>query len=114
MTAFSIFTIPFLYVIRLIVGNGMIMRIGIWASLITNAYAWCVYLICRNMKGRKLRVWAFSLLLLIPLDIALNVIVSKAVSVHAFDVWDALAIGIILIFALILLGIDYIRERKSQ
>lgn len=114
LTAFSIFTIPFLYVIRLIVGNGMIMRIGIWASLITIAYAWCVYLICRNMKGRKLRVWAFSLLLLILLDIALNVIVSKAVSVQAFDVWDALAIGIILIFALILLGIDYIRERKSQ
>ena len=38
--------------------------------LLVTVDAWCVYLFCRNMKGRKLRVWAFSLLLLIPLDIA--------------------------------------------
>ena len=118
LAAFSIFTIPFLHVISGIIGNGMVMRIGVGASLITIAYLWSVYMIYRKLGGHILRVWAFSLLLLIPLDIAINMVVSKTISGPVFDMWDVLLIGIIIVCDVVLLGIDYLKaggcERKRR
>lgn len=90
LTVFSILIIPFLYVISKIVDNNLIMLIGIRMSLFSIAYLWCVYLIFRRLKERKIIATAFSLLLAIPLCIIINVSLAGILSVSFFDIWDIL------------------------
>ena len=53
LVIFSILIIPFLYVMSMIVGDHLIMQIGVRMSLYSIAYLWCVYLIFRKSKWRK-------------------------------------------------------------
>lgn len=115
LISFSILIIPFLYVISKIIGdNSLIMPIGIKMSLFSIAYLWCVYLIFKRLSTRKLRAAAFSLLLAIPLCLAINITLSKYIPEPMFDIWDVFSFGIIIMGSVVLFIIDYSRKRKVQ
>lgn len=115
LISFSILIIPFLYVLSKIIGDSsLIMPIGIKVSLFSIAYLWCVYLIFKRVSTRKLKAAAFSLLLTIPLCLAINITLSKYISEPMFDIWDAFSFGIIIIGAAVLFIIDYSKKRKVQ
>ncbi len=106
LVIFSVLIIPFLYVMSIIVGNHLIMPIGIRMSLYSIAYLWCVYLIFRKLKRRKIIAVAISLLLTIPLCI-INISLAKNLSTSPFDIWDLLSFAIITMIAITLFIIDY-------
>ena len=107
----SILIIPFLYVISKIIGdNSFIMPIGIKISLFSVVYLWCVYFIFKWLSTRKIKASAFSLLLVIPLCLAINITLSKYISEPMFDMWDIFSFGIIIIGAIILFIIDYFKK----
>lgn len=112
LTVFSILIIPFLYVISKIIGNNLIISIGIRMSLFSIAYLWCIYLIFRRLKNRKIMATAFSLLLAIPLCIIINISLAKILSVSFFDIWDVLSFAIIIVCAIILFIVDYFKRNK--
>lgn len=115
LVSFSIIIIPFLYVISKIIGDsGLIMSIGIKVCLLSTAYLWCVYLISKRLITHKLKAAAFSLLLAIPLCLAINITLSKYISEPMFDIWDVFSFGIIIIGAVTLFIIDYYSKRKEQ
>ncbi len=113
LVIFSILIIPFLYVLSIIVGNHLILSIGIRMSLYSIAYLWCVYLIFRKLKRRKIIAVAISLLLTMPLCIIINISLAKILSVSAFDKWDLLSFAIIAMISTALFIIDYYRIHKS-
>lgn len=112
LTVFSILIIPFLYVISKIIGNNLIMSIGIRMSLFSIVYLWCIYLIFRRLKNRKIMATAFSLLLTIPLCIIINISLAKILSVSFFDIWDVLSFAIIIVCAIVLFFVDYFKRNK--
>ncbi len=113
LAALSVLIIPFLYVISKIVDNNLIMTIGMKMSLFSIAYLWCVYLIFRRLKERRIIAAAFSLLLAIPLCIIINVSLAGILSVSFFDIWDILAFAIMLVSAAALLMADYFKQHKK-
>lgn len=115
LVSFSILIIPFLYAISKIIGDsGLIMSIGIKMCLLSIAYLWCVYLIFKRLNTCKLKAAAFTLLLAIPLCLAINITLSKYISEPMFDIWDVFSFGVIIIGAVVLFVIDYLRKRKEQ
>lgn len=113
LAAFSILIIPFLYVISKIVGNNLIMLIGIRMSLLAIVYLWCIYLIFKKLKERKIMATAFSLLLAIPLCVIINIVLSKILSSVLFDIWDILSFAIIFVSVIALLFVDYFKRHKN-
>lgn len=112
---FSIFIIPFLYVISKIIGDsGFIMPIAIKMSLFSIAFLWCVYLIFKGLRVHKVRAAAFSLSLVIPLCLAINFTLSKYIPGPMLDIWDVFSFGIIIIGIVVLFVVDYLRKRKVR
>lgn len=115
LVSLSVLIIPFLYAINKLIGSSsLIMPIGIRTSLFSIAYLWCVYLIFKELKARKLLAAAFSLLLAIPLCLVINFTLSKYVSEQMLDIWDVFSFGIIAAGAIALFIVDYLRKQKEQ
>lgn len=113
LIVFSVLIIPFLYVISKIVDNNLIMTLGIRISLFSVVHLWCVYLIFRKLKERKIIAMAYSLLLTIPLCLIINISVAKILSISFFDIWDILSFAIILASVITLFMIDYFKRHKK-
>lgn len=109
----SVSIIPFLYVISRINGNNLIMPIAVKTSVLSLIYLWCVYCIFKKLKKQKLKATSLSLLLLLPLCIAINLCIAKILSVSFLDIWDLLSFALIIISAVILLIIDYRIKHKK-
>lgn len=114
LTIFSILIIPFLYVLSKIGGNKWIMTIGIRMSLFSVVYLWCVYLIFRRLKKRKILATAFSFLLAIPLHIAINATLAETLSVPFLDIWDVLSLAAIVVSTIASFWLDSFKIHKSR
>lgn len=100
LAAYSILIIPFLFVIsKILGGSDLIMSIGIRISLLSMIYLWCVYLIFKRLKARKMIAVAFSLLLTIPLCFAINLTLSIYILEPLIDIWDVISFVAILVSA---------------
>lgn len=110
---FSLLIIPFLYILHTIIGGDtFIMRIGIPISFLSILYLWCIYFIFKKLKTKKIRAISLSLLLIIPLNIAINGFLASILSEPLFDAWDMLSFGIILISALTLWIVDCTKKKN--
>ena len=107
LVIFSVLIVPFLYVMSILVGNQLIMPIGIRISLCSIAYLWSIYLVFRKLKRRKIVAAAISFLLTIPLCVVINICLAKTLSISPFDIWDLLSFTIIAIVAIALFIIDH-------
>lgn len=114
MAALSVLVIPFLYAISRIAGNELVMLIGVRASLASIVYLWCVYLLFRKLRERKIMAAAFSLLLTIPLSVLINISLADILSSSPFDVWGAVSFAIISLCAIVLLHIDALRSAAKR
>ena len=111
---FSLLIIPFLYILHTIIGGDtFIMHIGIPISFLSILYLWCIYFIFKKLKTKKIRAISLSLLLIIPLNIAINGFLAAILSEPLFDVWDMLSFGIILISALTLWIVDCTKKKNT-
>lgn len=111
---FSLLIIPFLYILHTIIGGDtFIMRIGIPISFLSILYLWCIYFIFKKLKTKKIRAISLSLLLIIPLNIAINGFLASILSEPLFDAWDMLSFGIILISALTLWIVDCTKKKNT-
>lgn len=114
-TVFSILLIPFLYVLSRIIGeNTIMMPISIRVSLLSIAWLWCAYLICRRFRHKKLTAAAFSLLSAIPLCIAINVSLASILSEPPLDVWDIFSCILLALLAGALLFADSAKNRRQS
>ena len=111
---FSALTLPFLFVLHnLIDSNGLLLPVGIRASIIGIVYLWVVFALFKILKARKLIATAISLLLLIPLSLLTNFALSELTSTSLFDIWDALTLSIVIVLAIVFFAKDFAIQKRG-
>ena len=111
--AVTVFTVPFLAVLELLTGGG-VMAVGVPAAVIGIVYLWCVFMIFKMMKSSRPLAAAVALLLVIPACLLINLVVADKLAQPFLDVWDWLAFGIIAAGAAVFFAIDLKRKGKMS
>lgn len=111
----SIFTVPFLSVLnRLIKISDLIMPIGFRVTLISVIYIWAVYILLYIFKNRKYIAVSLSVIFSIPLCLIINLIVRKYIGGKIIDQWDIMLYSILIISAIIIYGINYMKNKNQN
>ena len=103
LVVLSILIIPFLYVLGAIIKIKAIFSIGAVMAVVGILYLWSVWGIYYKFRARKMFAAGVSILLAIPFNIVANAILAKILAEPMFDMWDALAV-----FLLLIIGIPFI------
>ena len=99
--------LPFLYVLdHLIKTTDMILPVGGRMAVISMAFLWAVFGVFRWLKARKLLAGAVSLVLAIPLNFFIDLALSQQLNEPLLDVWDILAVAILMLAAAILFALN--------
>lgn len=107
----SIFVIPYLYLLSILIKVHEIFSIGTAMAVPSLVFLWLVSAIFHRMeKTRKFAALGISLLTAVPFVFIINGILSKMIGEPILDVWDVLTIFILLVLAFVCLVSDY---RKS-
>lgn len=111
MVAISIFILPFMYILSILVKVGEVFSIGAIMSIITLIFLWIIYILYYRLKERKLLATGITFLFAIPFTFVINITLSKIVGEPVIDVWDILSAFILLILAAAFIIGDYARKK---
>lgn len=107
----SVFSIPFLYIMSILIENAAIFRIGSIMSVLTLIYIWVIYALYTRFRNRKLLATGITLFLAIPFMLLVNIILSKMLAEPILDIWDILSAFILLAVAFSFILGDYAHNR---
>ena len=115
--ALSVLIVPYLFALnKAFIINCLVvdlfLNIAIWIAVVGIVFMWTLFAVFRLLQSRKLLASAITLLLVIPLDLAINFILSRTIGAPLFEIWDAMSSAIIVIIAGLLFCRDYAKRRK--
>lgn len=113
LIACSIFLIPYLYLLSILIKVRAVFTIGWVMSLMSIALLWILFLIYRRLNARKLRAAGITALLLIPFSFCINIALSRMISEPIADIWDILSSFILLVTAFIFFIMDYAKNKST-
>jgi len=118
LIALSIFTIPFLFVLdliinRLLVSAAPIFPIGVRIAPLSILFFWIAFFLFKKCRTRKLAVLAVLALLASPLTLFINIIIANVLGQPWFDVWTIFSISTPIMVAVILFIIDLVVQRRD-
>lgn len=108
LTVLSVFIIPYLYILSILIKENKIFSIGVAMSIIAIVYVWCIFWIFKLFQRRKIKALGMTLLLSIPFYLIANGILSKMILEPRMDIWDILLMTIIITFAIVMFIYDFI------
>ena len=112
LISLSVSIIPYLYLLSRILKVKELFPLGTAISLIILVFLWIMLaVIYRIGKTRKLIALGTITLLAIPLVVIINVLLFKTTETPLFDVWDFMAIFLLLIIAIALFIYDYLEKK---
>ena len=110
----SFIPIPFLAVLAFLLGELIVFTLGACISLISIAAVWIIYRIFSVYRKQLWKAFGFSLLVMIPVPIAITFITACFIPEAQFDFTSCIFnSGITLALSLICFGLDY-SFRKSK
>jgi transcriptional regulator with XRE-family HTH domain len=105
----SIVPIPLLAVLSLLLKKSVIFTLGICITLTAIAAIWAIYGIFRKLKKNIWRAFGFSLLVLVPVPIAMIHLSARFLPQVQFDFTsDIFNSGITIALSLVCFGLDYL------
>lgn len=110
MVSMSIFVIPYLYVLSMLVKVYTVFRIGTIMSIISMIYIWLIFVLYNRLRARKLLMIGIALLLSIPFVFIVNIILSKMISEPVIDMWDILSVFVLLVVAFAFFVYDHFKQ----
>lgn len=111
LAALTVGIFPFLYVLNLLIpAGGLVFSIGAPIAAVSAVYLWAVFALFRRRRERKLLAGVLALLLMLPVDVAVNAVLKEPL----LDPWDLLAFAILAILAAALWLRDRARREKSH
>lgn len=113
IVSLSVFIIPFLYILSILVKNTAVFRIGTPMSVFTLIYMWVVYALYTRFRQRKLLATGVTLFLAIPFMLLVNMTLSKMIAEPMIDIWDILSAFILLVAAFAFMFGDYAHNKGS-
>lgn len=113
LLSLTIFIIPFLYILSILIRNTEVLSIGAVMSVIGIIYLWSIVGIFQKVEKRKYIAIGISLLLGIPVCFIINIALSKMVLGPVIDIWDILTVSILLIISTIMFIKEYLDIKKK-
>ncbi len=111
MLSLSIFIVPFLYLLGVLVNTASVFRIGAVMSICALVYMWAVYALCLRLRNRKMLAAGIAFSLAVPFVLIVNIALSKMIGEPVFDIWDMLSAFILLVLAFSFVIGDYAHRR---
>lgn len=113
LLSLSVFTVPYLFLLSNLIKVKEVFSIGVMAAVASIAFLWIIAAIFSRIgKTRKLAALGITFLSAIPFVFIVNVMLSKMIAEPVLDVWDILAVFLLLIAAFVTFICDY-AEKKS-
>lgn len=122
LAALSIFIIPFLYILRLILAEKNILTIGAVMSAITLVYVWAAYGLFMKLCKRKFLAAGIVLIIAAPFTLLINVVLDKMMIMldettqntagSVIDVWDILSVFILLLLSYTFFLCDHAKQKR--
>ncbi len=113
LIALTVEIIPFLFVLNYILHVKEIISVGVAPAIVGVGYLWLVQLIWSRLKKRKNFAIGVCILILVPAQLAINLIVTIAIAQNSLDVWDGVGDFIMVGIAVVFFVLDYC-ERKRK
>lgn len=111
LTSLSLFVIPYLYILSVLVKVKAVFTIGTMMAIISIVYLWIISAVFHRLR-RKLIAAGIMFLLTIPFMIVINITLSKMISEPVIDVWDVLSAFILLIAASVSFVCDFTKRKE--
>lgn len=111
LISLSVFIIPYLYILSVLIGEKAVFSIGTVMSVITIVYLWIIYAVFTRLKERILTAAGVMWLLTIPYMLLINTTLSRMLSEPVLDVWDILSAFILLVAAFAFFVCDYVKRK---
>lgn len=111
MVSISIFIIPFMYILSILIKVKEVFSIGAIMSIITLVFLWMIFVLYHRLRERKLLAAEITFMFAIPFTLLVNIILSKIIGEPVIDIWDILSMFILLIIAVAFIIGDYARRK---
>lgn len=110
----SVFLIPYLYILNIIVKIRFVFSIGAVMSIILIVYLWLVFALFHRLRCRKLAAAGTAVLLAIPFTVLINLVLVRFISGPVIDVWDIFSMFVLLITASALFVSDHVKNKFAK
>lgn len=111
MVSISIITIPYIYLLSVLIKANQVFHIGAILSVFSLVFVWVIYALYIKLKGRKLLATGLTFLLAIPFTLLINGTLSIMIGEPLIEVSDVLSIFTLLIAAFAFIIADYARRK---
>lgn len=111
LVSLSIFIIPFMYILSILINVKEIFRIGAIMSIIALVFLWVIFMLYHRLNDRKLLATGITFLSAIPFTLLVNITLSKIIGEPVIDIWDILSVFILLIAGVAFIIGDYARRK---
>lgn len=112
MLSLSIFIIPFLYIMSILIKSVSLFRIGAIMSIFALIYMWVIYALYIHFRKRKMLATGITFFLAIPFMVLVNMTLSKMIAEPIFTIWDMLSAFLLLVIAFAFMIGDYAHNRN--
>lgn len=114
LISLSVFTVPYLYLLSIIIKVGNIFLIGAPVSAASVIFLWLIFAVFSIMgKARKPVALGITFLSAIPFIFIINIILSEMIDEPHLDIWDIISFSALFISALISFICYYIKKNKA-
>lgn len=110
LISLSVFAIPYLFLLGSLLKTEEVFSVGAMIAVASIVFLWIIVAVFKRIE-RKLVALGTTFLLTIPLNIIVNVILSKMIEEPVFDVWDMMSTFILLILAFVSFICDYAKKK---
>lgn len=94
----SIFIIPFLYLLSLLIRIHAVFSVGSAVAIISVLFLWFLFAVFHHIgKKQKLTALGVSFLSAVPFIFIINGILAKMISLPFIDIWDLLSVFVLLV-----------------
>lgn len=109
MISVSLFLIPFIYILSVLIKVKAVFSIGVWMSVLALVFLWVLFALYHRLKDRKLLAAGITFLLVIPLNLLVNLTLSKLLGEPMIDIWDMISMLILVVISAAFIVRDHAR-----
>ena len=110
LISLSVFIVPYLFLLGSLLKVKEVFSVGAVMAAASIVFLWIIVVVFKRME-RKLAALGTTFLSAIPFMIVVNVILSKMIEEPVLDVWDMLAIFMLLILSFVSFICEYAKKK---
>ena len=102
----SVFLIPYLFLLSRLVEVKQVFSVGVRIGAVSVLFLWVMAIIFGRVR-RKPAALGIAFLTAVPFVLGVNIVLSKMIGEPIFDVWDLLAVSVLLLLSAVSFLCDY-------